>query len=83
VHQQQPSDFDLFLEFLTGSTCRVFDVVDDEKLAKLETATDIKEQPPYKGERIHNLTGRDLSCGTFRGADLRRIDFTNAILRGE
>ena len=58
------------------------DVVDDEKLAKLETATDIKEQPPYKGERIHNLTGRDLSCGTFRGADLRRIDFTNAILRG-
>jgi uncharacterized protein YjbI with pentapeptide repeats len=58
------------------------DVVDDEKLEKIEKATERNGEQPYEGERTRLLRGRDLNCGDFSDfADLRRVDFSDAQLR--
>jgi uncharacterized protein YjbI with pentapeptide repeats len=57
-------------------------LIDTEKLAKIETATKATSRKPSEGERTRNFDRRDLSCGVFLGADLRRVDFRDAILRG-
>jgi uncharacterized protein YjbI with pentapeptide repeats len=58
------------------------DVVDDEKFDKIESATTKRGQPPSAGERTQNFSGRDLNCGTFGLADLRRADFSKARMIG-
>jgi uncharacterized protein YjbI with pentapeptide repeats len=58
------------------------DVVDDEKFDKIENATTKKGQAPTEGERTQNFRGRDLNCGTFVLADLRRTDFSAARMIG-
>lgn len=58
------------------------DFVDDEKLAKIESATRERKLPAHSGERARIFRDRDLRCGNFEGADLRRVDFTGADLRG-
>ncbi len=58
------------------------DVVDDEKFDKIENATTKKGLFPTEGERTQNFRGRDLNCGTFGLADLRRADFSEARMIG-
>ena len=58
------------------------DVVDDEKFDKIEDATTKKGLLPSVGERTQNFSGRDLDCGTFDLADLRRTDFSAARMIG-
>jgi uncharacterized protein YjbI with pentapeptide repeats len=57
-------------------------VVDGEKLDKIEKATATNGQQPYQGERTPSFRERDLNCGTFESADLRRTDFAGAQLQG-
>jgi uncharacterized protein YjbI with pentapeptide repeats len=56
------------------------DVVDDEKLAKIEDATSKRNLPAHDGERTRNLRDRDLNCSDLSNADLRRVDLTGARL---
>lgn len=58
------------------------DVVDDEKFDKIENAAAKRGQHPSEGERTRNFRGRDLNCGIFAAADLRRVDFGNARMQG-
>jgi uncharacterized protein YjbI with pentapeptide repeats len=58
------------------------DVIDDEKLAKIEKATAAKGRRPSEGERTRSFRKRDLTCGTFNSADLRRADFAGARMSG-
>lgn len=58
------------------------DVVDDEKLKKIEQATADRKLRSYQGERTRNFSGRDLSCGNFSSADFRRVDLSGARLSG-
>ena len=58
------------------------DVVDDEKLKKIEEATKAAGERDYQGERTQRFRDRDLNCGDFSEyADLRRVDFSGARLR--
>jgi uncharacterized protein YjbI with pentapeptide repeats len=58
------------------------DVVDREKLSKIEEATKRAGEEPYQGERTRILRDRDLNCGDFSDyADLRRVDLTGSHLR--
>jgi uncharacterized protein YjbI with pentapeptide repeats len=58
------------------------DVVDHDKLEKIQQATSKVGEPPYRGERTRILRDRDFNCGDFSDyADLRRIDFNGAHLR--
>jgi uncharacterized protein YjbI with pentapeptide repeats len=58
------------------------DVVDHEKLGKIQQATAKAGEQPYQGERIRILRDRDFNCGDFSDyADLRRIDLSGARLR--
>jgi uncharacterized protein YjbI with pentapeptide repeats len=57
-------------------------VVDDEKLAKMAQATADRGLPGHRGERTRNFSGRDLNCSYFIGADLRRVDLSDARLIG-
>ena len=58
------------------------DVVDDEKLEKIQQATSKAGEQPYQGERTRILRDRDLNCGDFSDyADLRRIDLSGAHLQ--
>lgn len=58
------------------------DVVDHDKLEKIEQATAKAGERPYQGERTRILRERDLNCGDFSDyADLRRIDLSGAHLR--
>ena len=57
------------------------DVVDKEKLKKIEEATKAAGERPDQGERMRILRERDLNCGDFSDyADLRRVDLTGAHL---
>ncbi|MHC2585351.1 pentapeptide repeat-containing protein (plasmid) [Bradyrhizobium barranii subsp. barranii] len=58
------------------------DVVEDEKFDKIESAATKRGEPPSAGERTQNFSGRDLNCGTFGLADLRRADFSEARMIG-
>ena len=59
------------------------DVVDDEALKKIEEHTKAAGEPDYQGERTQHLRGRDFNCADFSDyADLRRVDLTDASLRG-
>jgi uncharacterized protein YjbI with pentapeptide repeats len=73
------SQFDLVVDrfVLAG-----IDVVDDEKFDKMESVTTKDGQHPALGERTRNFSHRDLNCGIFAGADLRRVDFSNARMQG-
>jgi uncharacterized protein YjbI with pentapeptide repeats len=57
------------------------DVIDHEKLEKIQQATSKAGERPYQGERTRILRDRDLNCADFSGyADLRRTDFGGARL---
>jgi uncharacterized protein YjbI with pentapeptide repeats len=58
------------------------DVVDDDKLAKIEGAANAKRLNAFEGERTRSFRRRDLRCGVFDRADLRRADFAGADLTG-
>ncbi|WP_338829113.1 pentapeptide repeat-containing protein [Bradyrhizobium sp. 27S5] len=58
------------------------DVVDDEKLAKIEKATADRKLQPYEGERTRIFRDRDLNCSDLADSDLRRVDLTAAQLVG-
>jgi uncharacterized protein YjbI with pentapeptide repeats len=58
------------------------DFVDDDKLAKIISSADAKDQPPYEGERTRHFGMRDLSCGNFSGADLRHVDLSGVQMQG-
>jgi uncharacterized protein YjbI with pentapeptide repeats len=57
-------------------------LVDRERLERIEKATAARGEPPSNGERTQILRDRDLNCGVFNYADLRRIDFSGARLVG-
>jgi uncharacterized protein YjbI with pentapeptide repeats len=58
------------------------DVVDHDKLEKIQQATTKAGERPYQGERTRILRDRDLNCGDFSDyADLRRIDLSGARLK--
>jgi uncharacterized protein YjbI with pentapeptide repeats len=58
------------------------DVVDDEKLEKIQQATSKAAERPHQGERTRILRDRDLNCSDLSDyADLRRIDLSGAHLR--
>jgi uncharacterized protein YjbI with pentapeptide repeats len=59
------------------------DAVDDEALKKIEQHTKAVGEPDYQGERTRLLRKRDFNCADLSDfADLRRVDLTNASLRG-
>ena len=58
------------------------DVVDDEMFDNIENATTKSGQHPSEGERIQKFHERDLNCGFFGAADLRRTDFSYARMLG-
>jgi uncharacterized protein YjbI with pentapeptide repeats len=58
------------------------DVVDDEKLAKIENMAQAKGLTSYQGERTHDLSRRNFRCGNFERADLRRVNLSGTDLRG-
>jgi uncharacterized protein YjbI with pentapeptide repeats len=58
------------------------DLVDDEKLAKIESLAQAEGLSSYQGERTHDLSGRSLRCGNFEHADLRRVNFSRTDLQG-
>ena len=58
------------------------DAVDDDKLAKIVAVSKANDQNAYESERTRNFRLRDLRCGRFPGADLRRVDFAGADLSG-
>jgi uncharacterized protein YjbI with pentapeptide repeats len=58
------------------------DVVDDEKLEKIENATTKSGQHPALGERTQNFSRRDLNCGNFDSADLRHVNLSEARISG-
>ena len=58
------------------------DIVDDEKLEKIEKATEKAGEPPFQGERTRVLYQRNLNCGNFAYADLRRVEMIGTLWRG-
>jgi uncharacterized protein YjbI with pentapeptide repeats len=58
------------------------DVVDYAKLERIEEATKKAGEEPFQGERTYVLRKRDLNCGDFSNADLRRVDLSGSSLRG-
>jgi uncharacterized protein YjbI with pentapeptide repeats len=77
--QQKFDSIDLRFDRL--SLARV-DVVDHDKLEKIQQATSKAGERPYQGERTRVVRDRDLNCGDFSEyADLRRIDLSGARLR--
>jgi hypothetical protein len=70
-----------YLKFDRLTTPHV-DVVDETKLERIAEATEKAGEKAYQGERTYNLRGRDLNCGDFYDADLRRVDLSGARLRG-
>jgi uncharacterized protein YjbI with pentapeptide repeats len=58
------------------------DVVDDEKLEKIEKATSKSGEEPYQGERTRLLRDRNFNCGDFsQYVDLRRVDLSGSHLQ--
>jgi uncharacterized protein YjbI with pentapeptide repeats len=57
------------------------DVIDDEKLAKIEKTAAGREFP-HRGKPTRSFRGRDLNCSVLTKADLRRVDLTDALLMG-
>jgi uncharacterized protein YjbI with pentapeptide repeats len=58
------------------------DVVDDEKLAKIEAGAKSQGLPPHRSERTHDFSNRNLRCADFSRADFRHANFTEADLQG-
>ena len=58
------------------------DVVDDDKLAKINAAARALGRKAYLSERSHNFQGRNLRCSSLVGAHLRHTDFGAADLSG-
>jgi uncharacterized protein YjbI with pentapeptide repeats len=77
----RPNDECGYLIFPGRLELRWVDVVDDEKLAKIEKTAKVKGLPAYQGERTRDFSHRRLRCGDFYRADFRRVDFTDADLR--
>ena len=57
-------------------------LVDTEKLARIERDAATKGLLPSEGERTRNFAKRDLACGTFTSADLRRANFNQVEASG-
>jgi uncharacterized protein YjbI with pentapeptide repeats len=57
------------------------DVVDDDKLAKMESSASVKGLSASQGERTHDFARRQFRCANFYRADFRRVDLTDANLR--
>lgn len=58
------------------------DVVNDEKLAKIDAAASTRNAPLSGGEPTLSFRGRNLDCSELTTADLRRVDLTDASLSG-
>src|SRR5262245_53202328 len=58
------------------------DMVDDEVLGKIEHTTAAKGLQPSQGERTRNFRERNLNCGIFKSADLRRVDLSDVFASG-
>jgi uncharacterized protein YjbI with pentapeptide repeats len=54
------------------------DVVDKEKLSKIEGATSERGLNPWQGERTQYFGNRNITCGDLTNSDLRRVDLTGA-----
>lgn len=61
---------------------QIEDFVDDDALAKIESAGAANGRAPSLSERTRTFRGRDFACGDFSLTDLRRVDFTLAKLAG-
>jgi uncharacterized protein YjbI with pentapeptide repeats len=58
------------------------DVIDHDKLAKIESATSKDGERPFEGERTRLLRDRDFHCADFSSySDLRRVDLSNSRMR--
>jgi uncharacterized protein YjbI with pentapeptide repeats len=58
------------------------DIVDEKKFNDIDAGT-LAGGPTYAhGRHTKTFHGRDLNCGVFRFADLRRVDFSSAKLTG-
>jgi uncharacterized protein YjbI with pentapeptide repeats len=57
-------------------------LIDTEKLAQVENAIGLHEVEPIIPEATRRFRRRNLVCGEFSLADLRRADFTDADMRG-
>jgi uncharacterized protein YjbI with pentapeptide repeats len=57
-------------------------VVDREKLAKIESTAKVKGLSAYQGERTRNFRNRRFRCANFDRADFRSVDFSESDLRG-
>ena len=59
------------------------DIIDHEKLRNIESNTKSDSLPDFQGERTRRIRDRHLDCADLSEfSDLRRIDLTNASLRG-
>jgi uncharacterized protein YjbI with pentapeptide repeats/MFS family permease len=58
------------------------DIVDDEKLEKIQNAGKQKSISPSQTERVRSFRNRDFRCASFVGADFRHVDFDGASLTG-
>lgn len=58
------------------------DLVDDEKLKRIQAAIDASGEQDIRGEPTQKFGERDLACGVFSDADLRQVDFSRARLQG-
>jgi uncharacterized protein YjbI with pentapeptide repeats len=62
---------------------RGVDVVDEDKLVKIEKIDEDRELPSaVQGKTTRSFRDRDLNCADLSEADLRRVDLTGAHLRG-
>ena len=57
------------------------DVVNEEKLTKIQKAAADRKLGPWEGKRTRSFRGRDLNCSDLLRADLRGVDLTEAHLR--
>jgi uncharacterized protein YjbI with pentapeptide repeats len=58
------------------------DIVNHEKLEKMEEAARKNGGRPSEGERTYILRNRDLNCSLLSDAELRRADLSKSTLRG-
>jgi uncharacterized protein YjbI with pentapeptide repeats len=56
-------------------------IVDGEKLEKIQGAREKAAEQPFQGAGTKILRDRDLNCSDFSDSDLRRIDWTDSRLR--
>lgn len=61
---------------------RQTNLVDPEKLARIEKLSSERNRPPNEGERTRDFRGRNFDCAILEGTNLRRADFSNTQIVG-